>query len=64
MGAKTNKSYAKRIKISKSGKLLTRKAGQNHFNSKERRGAKSAKNRNSEFHMSNKERSQFLVNIK
>ncbi len=63
MGVKTNKSYSKRIKVTKSGKLLTRKSGQNHFNSKERRGAKSAKNRNVEFHMSNKERSQFLVNI-
>lgn len=64
MGAKTNKSYAKRLKITKSGKLLTRKSGQNHFNSKERHAAKAAKGRNSEFHMSNKERSQFLVNIK
>ncbi|MBX4181349.1 hypothetical protein KW807_00595 [Candidatus Parcubacteria bacterium] len=63
MGAKTNKSYQKRIKVSKSGKLLTRKAGQNHFNSKERRAAKAAKNGGSEFHMSNKERSRFLVNI-
>ena len=63
MGVKTNKSYSKRLKVTKSGKLLIRKAGQNHFNSKERRAAKSAKNRQNEFHMSNKERSQFLVNI-
>jgi len=63
MGVKTNKSYSKRIKVTKKGKLLTRKSGQNHFNSKERRAAKTAKNRNAEFHMSNKERSQFLVNI-
>lgn len=61
---KTNKSYSKRIKISKNGKLLTRKTGQNHFNSKERRGAKAAKNQSSEFHMTMKERSRFLVNIK
>lgn len=64
MGVKTNKSYSKRIKVTKSGKLLTRKSGQNHFNAKERHGAKSSKNHSSEFHMSNKERSQFLVNIK
>lgn len=63
MAIKTNKSYSKRIKISKRGKLLTRKSGQNHFNSKERRAAKSAKNKNSEFHMSMKERSRFLVNF-
>ena len=63
MGVKTNKSYQKRLKVTKSGKLLTRKSGQNHFNSKERRNSKSAKNKSSEFHMSNKERAQFLVNI-
>ncbi len=63
MAIKTNKSYQKRIKVSKKGKLLTRKAGQNHFNSKERRAAKSSKNKNSEFHMSMKEKSRFLVNF-
>lgn len=63
MAMKTNKSYAKRLKITKSGKLLARKSGQNHFNIKERRAAKSAKNRSTEFHMSNKARSRFLVNL-
>lgn len=63
MAIKTNKSYAKRLKITKSGRLLGRKSGQNHFNTKERRAAKSAKNRNTEFHMSNKARSRFLVNL-
>jgi ribosomal protein L35 len=63
MGNKTNKSYSKRIKVTKSGKLLTRKSGQNHFNSKERHGHKGAKNRPTEFHMSNKEKSRFLVNF-
>ncbi|MBI5138233.1 MAG: 50S ribosomal protein L35 [Candidatus Vogelbacteria bacterium] len=33
-GMKVNKSFAKRMKITKTGKVLTRKAGQNHFNSK------------------------------
>ena len=64
MSIKTNKSYQKRIKVTKTGKLLTRKSGQNHFNSKERRHDKSAKNQGIEFHMSNKERARFLVNIK
>jgi ribosomal protein L35 len=63
MSMKTNKSYQKRIKVSKKGKLLTRSKGQNHFNSKERRAAKASKGRNSEFHMSMKEKSRFLVNI-
>ena len=60
---KTNKSYLKRIKVTKKGKLLTRKSGQNHFNSKESRGVKSRKGENQEFHMTNKERSRFLVNF-
>ncbi|MCI5108734.1 MAG: 50S ribosomal protein L35 [Candidatus Pacebacteria bacterium] len=34
---KTNKSYAKRIKKTKNGKLISRKAGGNHYNAKERR---------------------------
>jgi ribosomal protein L35 len=32
---KTNKSYTKRIKVTKNGKLKVRKAGQNHFNAKQ-----------------------------
>lgn len=34
---KPNKSILKRITITKSGRLLRRKAGQNHFNAKESR---------------------------
>ncbi|MBI5654496.1 50S ribosomal protein L35 [Candidatus Uhrbacteria bacterium] len=32
---KTSKTIAKRIKITKNGKILKRKAGQDHFNSRE-----------------------------
>ena len=63
MSIKTNKSYLKRIKVTKRGKLLTRKTGHNHFNSKENHHQKSTKNQNTEFHMTNKERARFLVNI-
>jgi len=34
MATKTNKSFTKRIKVTKTGKLLTRAKGQNHFNGK------------------------------
>lgn len=64
MSMKTNKSFLKRVKITKTGKLLVRKTGQNHFNAKENSSAKNAKGRNAEFHMTNKERSRFLVNFK
>lgn len=33
---KTNKSIAKRVKITGTGKVLTRKAGQGRYNAKER----------------------------
>ena len=32
---KTRKAAAKKVKLSKKGKILRRKSGQNHFNSKE-----------------------------
>ena len=31
---KTNKSFTKRLKVTKSGKILARKIGKNHFNAK------------------------------
>ncbi len=42
---KTNKSYTKRIKVTKNGKLIARKPGQNHFNAKERGRTKGVKRR-------------------
>jgi len=32
---KTNKSYTKRLKVTKNGKIIARKPGQNHFNAKQ-----------------------------
>lgn len=34
---KTNKAFSKRLKVSRNGKITARKAGQNHFNAKEKR---------------------------
>lgn len=34
-GMKTNKSFTKRIKVTKNGKLVARKPGQNHFNARQ-----------------------------
>ena len=34
---KTNKSFMKRIRVTRNGKLVARKPGQNHFNAKEKR---------------------------
>ncbi|HVZ75854.1 MAG TPA: 50S ribosomal protein L35 [Candidatus Paceibacterota bacterium] len=36
---KTNKSFTKRLKITRTGKIVARKPGQNHFNAKENRAS-------------------------
>lgn len=64
MAIKTNKSYAKRLRVTKKGKVLSRKPGQNHFNAKEsRRKTQLSKKRSTVFKISNKSKSQFLVNL-
>lgn len=35
MSNKTYKALAKRVKVTKNGKILKRKAGQDHFNTRE-----------------------------
>lgn len=59
---KVTKSYVKRLKVTKNGKVKSRNAGQNHFNAKERRRAQLAKKRTVDFPfpMSNKYKSKFL----
>lgn len=42
---KTRKTMAKRLKVTKTGKILKRKAGQDHFNSRERSKVTRAKRR-------------------
>jgi ribosomal protein L35 len=37
---KTNKSFIKRLKITRRGKVVARKPGQNHFNAKESRAGR------------------------
>lgn len=41
---KTNKSFTKRLKLTKNGKVLARKPGRNHFNAKESRQKQTSKN--------------------
>ncbi len=59
---KTNKSFLKRLKVTRNGKIIARSKGQNHFNSKESRRSQLAKKRGMEFSMTNKEKSRFLIN--
>jgi len=58
---KTNKSYSKRLKVTKNGKILNRKSGQNHFNAKESRSKQLNKKRIKQtFKISNKNKGRFL----
>ncbi|MCH7883357.1 50S ribosomal protein L35 [Patescibacteria group bacterium] len=57
---KTNKSFAKRLKITKSGKILTRKPGQNHFLAKKSRQHKLGAKRWVRFNISKKELKHYL----
>ncbi len=59
-GPKTNKSFKKRLKVTKKGKILARKPGQNHFNAKES-GIKSlGKKGTTSFNITTKNLSRFL----
>ena len=42
---KTNKSFTKRLKVTRTGKITARKPGQNHFNAKEKRSTQMQGNR-------------------
>ncbi|KKR62146.1 hypothetical protein A2643_02155 [Candidatus Nomurabacteria bacterium RIFCSPHIGHO2_01_FULL_39_220] len=57
---KTNKSYSKRLKITKNGKILARKPGFNHFNAKQSRKSQLAGKRSQDFIIKNKPKSHLL----
>lgn len=57
---KTNKSYTKRLRVTKNGKVLSRKPGQNHFNAKESREGRMARARTQTVSLSNKVKARFL----
>ncbi len=57
---KTNKSYSKRLKVTKNGKVLARKTKQNHFNAKASGIKKLAKKRTMSVAMTEKAKARFL----
>lgn len=61
MTTKTNKSFTKRLKVTKKGKILARKTGQNHFNAKESRRKQLAKKNVVPFPVSKKDRARFIT---
>jgi ribosomal protein L35 len=60
---KTNKSYAKRIRVTKTGKILARKRGGNHYNAKESRSKQLGRRRLVAVNITNKSKSRFLAGI-
>lgn len=63
MAVKSNKSFAKRLKVSKNGKIKVRTPGHNHFNAKQTGRKKIAKKRMVDFNMSSKEKRRFLAHL-
>ena len=59
-GMKTNKSYSKRLKVTKNGKILARKPGFNHFNAKQSRNKQLAGHRAKDFVIKNKPKSHLM----
>jgi len=57
---KTNKSFTKRLKVSKNGKLSARKPGHCHFNAKESSSTRLEKNRAQTFELSSKKQGRFM----
>ena len=62
MSTKTNKSFTKRLKVSKNGKIKARATGRNHFRAKESRRSQLAGNRDNVFNISNKDRAFYIKN--
>ena len=59
-GMKTNKSYAKRLKFTKNGKIVSRKPGFNHFNAKQSRTTQLSGRKRQNFVIKNKPKSHLL----
>ena len=59
---KTNKSYTKRLRLTKKGKILSRAPGQNHFNSRDSGSSHMRRKRVGHIEMNNDLRSRFLPN--
>lgn len=59
---KTNKSYTKRLKVTKNGKILARKPGQCHFNAKESGNITRGKRKISSLKLSPRATRRFLPN--
>lgn len=60
---KTNKSFSKRLTVTKNGKVKARRPGFNHFNAKQSRSTQLNGKVDKNFSMSNKALSRFLPGL-
>ena len=61
---KTNKSFAKRFRVTKNGKVIARKPGQNHFNAKTSGTKRLARGKKQVIKLKNKVKARFLPRTK
>jgi ribosomal protein L35 len=61
---KGNKSFSKRLRVTKKGKIVARVPGHNHFNAKASGNKRQQKNRSTSFHatMTASDKSRFFPN--
>jgi ribosomal protein L35 len=61
---KGNKSFSKRLRVTKRGKIVARVPGHNHFNAKRSGGEKRRNGRSTTFHatMTTSDKSRFFPN--
>jgi ribosomal protein L35 len=59
-GMKTNKAFLKRVKVTRNGKIVARKAGQNHFNAKEKRSTQMDQRRSQVLNLTSKEKQRYI----
>lgn len=57
---KTNKAYTKRLKVTKTGKIVARRPGGNHYNAQESRSTQLARKRGKAVKLGAKDRARFL----
>lgn len=60
MPGKTNKSFIKRLKLTRKGKVLARRPGQDHFKAKERRLKQLKQKKLQDFNINKKELGKYL----
>jgi len=59
--AKSKKTFLKRLKVTKRGKVLSRKPGKNHFQAKQRRSKQLTGKRLQDFVISKKTLGKYLL---